>query len=142
MAAAITRFEHEDVGQRLDALGLQEEQLLHTARRWHLTWSSFTPNHPPVGIGISAWTEAVAALREQFLPVGWSRSDERNYSLVVHPDGTHAINVASEGRNFSSDSRPRQVTPRSTAFHSRRMVSTRRARDEVHRASARFSAWF
>jgi hypothetical protein len=36
----------------------------------------------------------VAALREQLLPVGWTRTDERHYALVVHPDGTIAINIA------------------------------------------------
>lgn len=94
MPAALTYFEREDVQQRLAAMGLDEERLLHAARRWYLSWSSFTPNHPPVGIGISAWTEAVAALREQLLPIGWTRTDERNYALVLHPDSTIAINVA------------------------------------------------
>jgi hypothetical protein len=92
--SAIIRFDPDDVHARLAVLGLNEEALLHTAQRWHLSWSSFTPNHPPIGIGISAWTEAVAALREQLLPQGWMRSDEKNYALVVHPDGKTAINVA------------------------------------------------
>ena len=92
--SAIIRSDPDDVHIRLADLGLNEEALLHTAQRWHLSWSSFTPNHPPIGIGISAWTEAVAALREQLLPRGWTRSDEKNYALVVHPDGTMAINVA------------------------------------------------
>ena len=94
MATAIVRFDANDVQARLAALGLSEEALLHTAQRWHLSWSSFTPNQPPIGIGISAWTEAVAALREQLLPTGWKRSDEKNYALVIHPDETMAINVA------------------------------------------------
>jgi hypothetical protein len=94
MPLSITRFEIEDVKQRLAALGLDEEQLLHAARRWHFSWANFTPNHPPVGVGISAWTEAVAALREQLLLVGWTRSDERNYALVIAPDRSIAIAVA------------------------------------------------
>src|SRR5262245_61681670 len=61
---------------------------------WQFSCSNFTPNHPPVGIGISAWTEAVAALRDQLLPLGWTRSDERNYALVFDPEGSMAINVA------------------------------------------------
>jgi len=94
MPAALTYFEPGDVQQRLAAMGLDEEHLLHVARRWHLSWSSFTPNHPPVGVSISAWTEAVAALREQLLTIGWIRTDERNYALVLHPDRSIAINVA------------------------------------------------
>jgi hypothetical protein len=39
--------------------------------------------------------DAVAALREGLLPLGWTRSDEKNYALVVHPDGSMAINIAS-----------------------------------------------
>lgn len=94
VTTAIVHFDANDVQTRLAALGLNEAALLHTAERWHLSWSSFTPNHPPIGIGISAWTEAVAALREQLLSTGWKRSDEKNYALVVHPDETMAINVA------------------------------------------------
>ena len=39
--------------------------------------------------------EAVAALREGLLPLGWTRSDEKNYALVIHPMASMAINVAS-----------------------------------------------
>ncbi|MGZ9021358.1 MAG: hypothetical protein ACXW3S_15675 [Rhodoplanes sp.] len=94
IAAPLVRFEPDDVHARLAALGLSEEALLHAARRWHVAWSGFTPNHPPFGIGIAAWMEAVAALRETTMPEGWTRSDDRNYALVIHPDGSMAINVA------------------------------------------------
>lgn len=94
VAASLVRFEPDDVHARLAALGLHEEALLHAARRWHLAWSGFTPNHPPFGVGIAAWVEAVAALRESIMPDGWTRSDECNYALVVSPDGAMAINVA------------------------------------------------
>ena len=93
-ATTIVRFDSDDVQARLAALGLNEEALLHTAQRWHVSWSSFTLNHPPIGIGISAWTDAVAALREELLPRGWRRSDDKNYALVIHPDEMMAINVA------------------------------------------------
>ncbi|HXQ04349.1 MAG TPA: hypothetical protein VN831_06290 [Bradyrhizobium sp.] len=86
--------EPNDVKARLASMGLTEEPLLHAARRWYLSWISFTANHPAFGIGIAAWMEAVAGLREGLLPVGWIRSDENNYALVMHPDGTMAINVA------------------------------------------------
>lgn len=86
--------EPNEVSARLASLGLTEEPLLHAARRWYLSWISFTANHPPFGIGIAAWMEAVAALREGLSLIGWTRSDERNYALVLHPDGSMAINVA------------------------------------------------
>ncbi len=75
-------------------MGLTEDPLLHTAHRWYLSRVSFTPNHPRFGIGIAAWMEGVAALREGLLPDGWTRSDERNYALVVDPGNSIAINVA------------------------------------------------
>ena len=87
-------FEAAEIYRRLADLGLNEQHLLHAARRWHLAWASYTPNHPAVGIGIGAWTEAVAALREQLLPLGWTRSDERNYALVINPSGEIAVAVA------------------------------------------------
>ncbi|MDE2792104.1 MAG: hypothetical protein OXI81_17005 [Paracoccaceae bacterium] len=74
-------------------MGLTEEPLLHAARRWYLSRVSFTDNHPPFGIGIAAWMESVAALREGLLPIGWTRSDEKNYALVMHPDRSMAIYV-------------------------------------------------
>ena len=86
--------EPDDVKARLAAMGLTEEPLLHAAQCWHLSRVSFTANHPPFGVGIASWMEAVAALREGLLPVGWTRSDEKNYALVIHPDGSFAINVA------------------------------------------------
>jgi hypothetical protein len=67
----------DDVGARLASMGLTDEPLAHSARRWYLSWVSFTANHPPFAIGIAAWMEAVAALREGLLPLGWTRSDAR-----------------------------------------------------------------
>lgn len=116
MRAAITHFEPRNVEARLAKMGLQEEQLLHAARRWYLTWSGFTLNHPPVGVGISAWTEAVAALREQVLPEGWTRSDERNYALAVSPDGLIAINVATgDGGTGRPNANPSNKAPKGSS---------------------------
>ena len=96
MAATLSVYiDADDVEARLVAMGLTDEPLAHAARRWYLSWVSFTANHPPFAIGIAAWMEAVAALREGLLPLGWTRSDEKNYALVIHPDAVMAINIAS-----------------------------------------------
>jgi hypothetical protein len=96
MAATLHVYiDADDVTARLDSMGLTIEPLVHAARRWYLSWVNFTANHPPFAIGIAAWMEAVAALREGLLPLGWVRSDEKNYALVIHPDGSMAINIAS-----------------------------------------------
>lgn len=94
ISAPLVHFERTDVQERLSSLDLNEEALLHAARRWYVAWSGFTANHPPFGIGIAAWMEAVAALREQLMQEDWTRSDDRNYALVISPDGAMAINVA------------------------------------------------
>lgn len=96
MAATLPVYiDADDVAARLDSMGLTVEPLVHAARRWYLSWVNFTANYPPFAIGIAAWMEAVAALREGLLPLGWVRSDEKNYALVLHPDGSMAINIAS-----------------------------------------------
>jgi hypothetical protein len=113
MSKAIVHSQTDDVVCRLAFLGLEQEQLLHAARRWHFSWSNFTPNHPPVGIGISAWTEAVAALREQLLAIGWTRSDERNYALVFDPKRSMAINIATgDAGTGRTDSLPSNKAPK------------------------------
>jgi hypothetical protein len=43
---------------------------------------------------MAAWAETVCALREYVIPLGWYRSNERNYALAVDPAGTTAIAVA------------------------------------------------
>jgi len=111
--APLVRFEPDDVHGRLAALGLSEDALLHAARRWHLAWSGFTPNHPPFGVGIAAWMEAVAALREAVMPDGWTRSDDRNYALVISPDGATAINVATGDMGTGrADANPSNKAPK------------------------------
>ena|SRR5436309_2415108 len=113
MEKVVVHSQADDVDRRLALLGLEQEQLLHAARRWHFSWSNFTPNHPPVGIGISAWTEAVAALREQLLPIGWTRSDERNYALAFDPERSMAINIATgDAGTGRIDSLPSNKAPK------------------------------
>ncbi|HEV2619230.1 MAG TPA: hypothetical protein VGU23_04755 [Acidobacteriaceae bacterium] len=116
MAAPLVRFEPDDVHARLAGLGLTEEALLHAARRWYVAWGSFTLNHPQFGIGIAAWMEAVAALREATMPHGWTRSDDRNYALVISPDGRTAINVASgDFGTGQKDANPSNRAPKGTS---------------------------
>lgn len=88
------RFEGRDAGQRLAQLGLEEERLLDAVRQGYVAFISCTQNHPPLIRGIWAWGETVRALRDYVLPLGWTRSDENNYSVVVEPSGRIAIAVA------------------------------------------------
>jgi hypothetical protein len=88
-----------DVLQRLAALGLTEANLLEAITRGGLARSECTTNHPPLHAGFVTWSNTVCALREVLLPKGWERSDEGNYSTVIHPTGSFAIAVATGDEN-------------------------------------------
>lgn len=90
----ILRVEAWDVHGRLSDLGVTEQGLSDAVRRGYLAYSNCTANHPPLIPGIWTWGETVRALREYLLPLGWTRSDEGNYSLVINPSGETAIVVA------------------------------------------------
>jgi len=90
----VLRVEPWDVQARLAQLGLEEEPLRDVVRRGYLAFITCTANHPPLIPGIWAWGETVRALREYVLPIGWRRSDENQYSVVIDPKGRIAIAVA------------------------------------------------
>ena len=83
-----------DADDRLSRLGLESEPLREVVRRSFHAFISCSPNHPPLVRGIWAWGEAIRALREYALPLGYRRSDERNYSLVVDEGRRIALAVA------------------------------------------------
>ena len=90
----VVRQEPWDVRSRLAELGLEEEPLKDAVRRGQLAFLSCTPNHPRPFPGMSAWAETVCALREYVIPLGWYRSNEKNYALAVDSARTTAIAVA------------------------------------------------
>lgn len=83
-----------EVHQRLSELGLEEEPLRDVVRRGYLAFITCTANHPRSIPGIWAWAETVRALREYVVQLGWRRSEDNNYSLVLSPKGRVAIAVA------------------------------------------------
>lgn len=80
--------------EALARMGLSDSPLLTAAMQGYLARANCTANHPPLFPSFVAWGETVRTLREQLVPLGWLRSDERNYSRTVHPDGDIAIAVA------------------------------------------------
>jgi hypothetical protein len=109
----ITRVEQFEVQNRLTELGIEEEQLRNAVERGFIAFISCTANHPRLVRGIWAWGETVRALRDYLLPAGWSRSDENNYSIVIHPDGELAIAVATGGVGTGrADSVPTTKAPK------------------------------
>ena len=82
-----------DVATRLAELGLKPDKLIHAVQRGLAAWASCTKNHPPASQGLWAWAETVCGLRDELVPLGWSRSDETNLPLTVNADETLAICV-------------------------------------------------
>jgi len=88
---------HSDPIAASDALaciGLTESALLAAVMQGYLARTNCTANHPPLFPSFVAWGETVRALREQLAPIGWTRTDENNYSRALHPEGHIAIAVA------------------------------------------------
>lgn len=106
---ALVRFEVSEVYGRLTELGLTENSLREPVMQGMLARSECTLNDPPLYAGFATWARTVRCLREKLIPqpYGWSRSDEGNYPLVVSPDGTIAIAVATGDENTGNPN----VTP-------------------------------
>lgn len=88
-------FKHHDVDSALARLGLTQEPLGEAIKAGYLAWSSTTANDAPFYPALSQWNRTVRELREGLLPLGWSKSDEGNYSLTIDPTGEIALAVAS-----------------------------------------------
>jgi len=80
---------------RLEDIGISEEILLNALLAGDGAAASCTRNHPPMAPGFYRFAETVRALADQLAPLGWTRSDYKNFSTVVRPDGMVAIAVAS-----------------------------------------------
>lgn len=94
MENIIVSVQPEEVHERLTALGVSEEALRGAVARGQLAFANCTPNYPPMFPAIAAWAETVGALRENLAILGWTRSDENNYSRAIDPAGRIAIAVA------------------------------------------------
>jgi hypothetical protein len=84
----------EESRDRLAELGLDALIFAHAIQRGQAIAAGYTANHPAICRGISQWGEIVAALREQLLPLDWTRMDEDNLPLTVNPTRTIAISVS------------------------------------------------
>jgi len=89
-----TYSDPNDRRTRLAELGLAAEMLVQAVQRGHSAWANCTLNHPRLFPGISAWAEAVNALRELLIPLGWNRSDEGNLPFTVNEAGNVALCVS------------------------------------------------
>lgn len=134
----VLRDEPSDVRDRLAELGLEQAPLRDVARRGYLAYISCTSNHPPLVPPILAWGEAVCALREYVLPLGWSRSDENNYSVVIDSGERVAIAVATgdegTGRSDSFPSNKARKGPNTIGAVNANQLQLGFMEDELRRA--------
>jgi hypothetical protein len=102
----LLRSDPNDVSAALAGLDLSEDELVAAAVQGYLARTNCTANHPPLFPSFVAWGETVRALREQLAHSGWTRSDEKNYSRTIHPNGQMAIAVATgnEATGSTTDS--------------------------------------
>lgn len=85
----------EDIANRLDRLGLNEQSLQEAIWQGHLRRTRLTDNHPVIYRGLVMWGDSVAALRDQTRSMGWTRKDVGSYALTENEDLGLAITVAS-----------------------------------------------
>jgi hypothetical protein len=85
-----------DVDRRLHQIGagLTQTVLWDTADAGEGAAAGCTAHHPPSFAGTARWAEMVRYIRDTLVPLGWTRSDYKNFSTLVSPDGTHAIAIA------------------------------------------------
>lgn len=88
-----------DVALHLEGMDLSNSVFKVALEAGQMGRNSCTANHPPILAGVNAWGWTVYSLREQLMPLGWTKSDAGNYSSVVHPDRRFQIIVATGDEN-------------------------------------------
>ena len=95
--------EESDARTRLAELGLTPEIIQEALLAGELHRRRCTRNHPPSYAGYGAWAETICRLGELKRPDNWVRRDPSNLSLIVSPDESVALAVATgderTGRN-------------------------------------------
>jgi hypothetical protein len=75
-------------------MGLSVDALTAAVRMGQDARSSCTLNDPPSETGLHGWGRTVRGLRENTLPLGWTRFDDGRIHGVINADGTIVIAVA------------------------------------------------
>lgn len=91
---------------RLYQLGLTRDDLLRPVTVGLSYSFECTTFAPPSFRGLIAWGKTVESLRLELAMRDWTPNNARNYATVVHPDGTHAIGIASGDSATGTDLDP------------------------------------
>jgi hypothetical protein len=78
-----------------------------------------TGNDPRIFHGITAWARALRKLREILRKQGWGTANESNFELVISPDNTFAISVATGDREtgkYNPPYEPRLRNPKGLMY--------------------------
>ena len=94
MLNSIVHFEPSDVDAQLLELGLNQTVLTQAAYEGYQARANATKNHPPLYAPFVAWGDAVKALRDGLIPLGWRKCNANNWPRVIHPEEKLAITVA------------------------------------------------
>jgi hypothetical protein len=104
------------VTERLYELGIPAEGLRYALEYGYRQSAQCTANDPPMAPGWIAWSKSIRGLRDWFIPLGWVKTDSRNYPRVIHPSGELAITVVSGDASVgSSENTPVTRSPHGPA---------------------------
>jgi hypothetical protein len=81
---------------------LSSERLLRVVAYGVAHIRDCTENDPPTGAGFIGWDKTIRALRDELAPLGWTRSNSKNFALTIAPADEFAIAVAA-GDRFTGD---------------------------------------
>jgi hypothetical protein len=100
------------VDARLAAIGLTRAELLEAVRFGVAEAHRSTVNDPKTAAGYYRWSKTVRAIRDIKTTQGWLRREDDNYPMVVNPEGTIAISVATGDAVTGTEGNPDQPHPR------------------------------
>ena len=92
-------FDAADAITRLAQLGLKVEYLTKAVSAGLTQAFQCTELAPSNFKGLVAWGYTAEALALETVKHGWKPNNKRNYTTVVHPDGTYAVAVSSGDSN-------------------------------------------
>src|SRR5271165_1151405 len=101
-----------DRNRRLAELGLREDILIRSNQRGWLAMASCTRNHPPGFPAIYAWADGIASLGDDLVLSGWRSVNESMWPLVINPEGTVAVTVASGNEDTGTENDPLTRSPK------------------------------
>ena len=89
----------DEVAARLKELEVGSS-VLRTAALFGMEFlKGCTAHDPPSLKGMLVWGKITRSLRDQLVPAGWTKRNNRNYSTTVHPNDKYVIAVAAGDSN-------------------------------------------